>query len=164
MIANGHPKPEVQVTRIVLILCMLSFVLVQIASAAPGDEVYAKPGRLVPTRGTRLNLYCIGSGSPSVVFESGWEDWSPVWAFVQPRVAQWMRACSYDRAGTGFSDAATMPRSSVRIADELHEALHHDQNDCMGLRLANFSAVRASEHQRSIDTARISYSKPYEKI
>ena len=95
-----------------------------LATAAAGDEVYTQPGRLVAIEGTRLNLYCMGSGSPTVVFDSGWEDWAPVWAIVQPRVAQWTRACSYDRAGAGFSHAGPMPRTSVRIADELHSALH----------------------------------------
>jgi pimeloyl-ACP methyl ester carboxylesterase len=95
-----------------------------VASAAPGDELYARPGRLVAVPGARLNLYCMGRGSPTVVFDSGWEDWAPVWAIVQPQVAEWTRACSYDRAGAGFSDAGAMPRTSVRIADELHSALH----------------------------------------
>ena len=72
-----------------------------------------------------MNLYCTGNGSPTVVFESGWEDWAPAWATVQPRIAQWTRACSYDRAGAGFSDPGPMPRTSVRIADELHTALHN---------------------------------------
>jgi pimeloyl-ACP methyl ester carboxylesterase len=92
--------------------------------AAPDDEIYTRPGQLVETDGTRLNLYCVGSGSPAVVFDSGWEDWAPVWTIVQPQVARWTRACSYDRAGAGFSDAGHMPRTSVRIADELHSALH----------------------------------------
>jgi len=95
------------------------------ASAAPGDEIYMRPGKLVRADGTRLNLYCMGSGSPAVVFDSGWEDWAPVWTIVQPQVAKWTRACSYDRAGAGFSDPGPMPRTSVRIADELHSALHH---------------------------------------
>jgi len=95
------------------------------ANAAPGDEMYAKPGQLVEADGTRLNLYCSGRGSPAVVFDSGWEDWAPVWTIVQPQVAKWTRACSYDRAGAGFSDPGPMPRTSVRIADELHSALHH---------------------------------------
>jgi pimeloyl-ACP methyl ester carboxylesterase len=43
---------------------------------------------------------------------------------VQPRVT-WTRTCSYDRAGAGFSDAGPMPRTSVRIADELHSALRN---------------------------------------
>ena len=95
------------------------------AGAAPGDTLYARPGQIVSADGVRLNLYCLGSGSPTVVFDSGWEDWAPVWAVVQPRVAAWTRACSYDRAGAGFSDAGPMPRTSVRIADELHGALHN---------------------------------------
>jgi pimeloyl-ACP methyl ester carboxylesterase len=94
-------------------------------SAAPGDEMYAKPGALVEADGARLNLYCMGSGSPAVVFDSGWEDWAPVWTLVQPAVAKWTRACSYDRAGAGFSGSGPLPRTSVRIADELRSALHH---------------------------------------
>jgi pimeloyl-ACP methyl ester carboxylesterase len=93
-------------------------------NAAPGDAIYAQPGRLVEAGGTRLNLYCTGAGSPAVVFDSGWEDWAPVWTIVQPEVARWTRACSYDRAGAGFSDPGPLPRTSVRIADELHSALH----------------------------------------
>jgi pimeloyl-ACP methyl ester carboxylesterase len=95
------------------------------AIAAPGDDLYARPGRLVAAEGTRLNLYCLGQGSPTVVFDSGWGDWAPVWAIVQPEVAKWTRACSYDRAGAGFSDPGPMPRTSVRIASELRSALHN---------------------------------------
>jgi pimeloyl-ACP methyl ester carboxylesterase len=93
--------------------------------SAPGDAVYAKPGRIVAaTDGARLNFYCTGSGSPTVIFDSGWEDWSPDWAVVQPRVAKFTQACSYDRAGVGYSGAGPMPRTSVRIAEELHSAMH----------------------------------------
>jgi pimeloyl-ACP methyl ester carboxylesterase len=95
------------------------------ANAAPGDEIYTRPGMLIQADGTRLNLYCMGSGSPAVVFDSGWEDWAPVWTIVQPEIAKWTRACSYDRAGAGFSDPGPMPRTSVRIADELHSALYN---------------------------------------
>ena len=95
------------------------------ASAAVGDQLYARRGQLVSADETRLNLYCMGTGTPAVVFDSGWEDWAPVWAIVQPAVAKWTRACSYDRAGAGFSEAGPMPRTSVRIADELHSALHN---------------------------------------
>ncbi|MGH8140354.1 MAG: alpha/beta fold hydrolase [Steroidobacteraceae bacterium] len=93
-------------------------------STAPGDEIYARPGQLVPSDGTRLNLYCMGSGSPTVVFDSGFEDWAPAWSTVQPQISKWTRVCSYDRAGAGFSDPGLMPRTSVRIAEELRTALH----------------------------------------
>lgn len=91
--------------------------------AAPGDTIYSRPGQLISADGTRLNFYCMGSGPITVVFDSGWEDWAPAWAIVQPRVAKFTRACAYDRAGAGFSDAGKMPRTSVRIADELRAAL-----------------------------------------
>jgi pimeloyl-ACP methyl ester carboxylesterase len=48
-----------------------------------------------------------------------------VWTIVQPVVAKWTRACSYDRAGAGFSDPGHMPRTSVRIAEELRSALRN---------------------------------------
>src|SRR5881275_2204901 len=115
-------RPE----RAVLFLAALAaWALQHRAAAAPADALYTRPGRIVPAGdGARLNLYCTGNVSPTVVFESGWEDWAPAWAIVQPRIAQWTRACSYDRAGAGFSDPGPMPRTSVRIAEELRTALH----------------------------------------
>src|SRR5262245_41044037 len=89
----------------------------------PADIVYAQPGELIPVNGLRLNLYCQGSGSPTVIFDSGWEDWAPSWSIVQPQIARRTRACSYDRAGAGFSEPGPMPRTSMRIAAELHSAL-----------------------------------------
>jgi pimeloyl-ACP methyl ester carboxylesterase len=93
-------------------------------AAAPGDDIYIRPGRMVEADGVRLNLYCIGNGSPTVVFDAGHQDWAPAWATVQPEVAKWTRACSYDRAGNGFSGPGPLPRTSERIAQELHDALH----------------------------------------
>lgn len=107
-------------------LAALALLTASPAAAAPGDEMYAKPGRLVAASdGARLNLYCTGKGGPAVIFDSGFTDWAPAWAFVQPRVAQWTTACSYDRAGSGFSGPGPMPRTSMRIAEELRSALRN---------------------------------------
>ena len=117
-------------TPVVLLAVLISTIAVsgqQVTSSgrAPADIVYGQPGQLVDAGGFRLNLYCMGSGSPAVVFDSGWGDWAPAWSKVQPEIARWTSACSYDRAGTGFSDPGPMPRTSVHIAQELHTALHH---------------------------------------
>ena len=96
-----------------------------LAGAVPGDTRYTKPGEFITIGSGRLNFYCMGSGSPTVVFDAGFGDWSPAWAAVQPQVARWTRACAYDRAGYAFSDPAVMPRTSARIADELHTALRN---------------------------------------
>lgn len=95
------------------------------AQATIGDQIYAHPGQRVNAGPTRLNFYCTGSGSPTVVLDAGWQDWSPSWVLIQPVIAHHTRTCTYDRAGSGFSDAGSMPRTSVEIAKELHTALHN---------------------------------------
>src|SRR5262249_11755534 len=102
----GQPAWEFTMRTLAVVVSVFLALGVQgIARAAPGDELYARPGRLIAADGTRLNFYCTGTGSPTVVFDSGWGDWAPVWMIVQPAVTKWTRACSYDRAGAGYSDA-----------------------------------------------------------
>lgn len=94
--------------------------------AFEGDSLYAQPGRFFTAGdGARLNFYCSGKGSPTVVFESGEGDWSPSWATVQPAVSAWTRACSYDRAGAGLSGPGPLPSNDKRFAEELHSALRN---------------------------------------
>jgi formylglycine-generating enzyme required for sulfatase activity len=113
-----------QVVLLAVLISAVTFAQAAVSAGAPVDIVYASPGQLVDVGGFRLNLYCMGSGSPAVVFDAGWGDWAPAWSKVQPEIAKWTRACSYDRAGTGFSDPGPMPRTSVQIAKELRTALH----------------------------------------
>lgn len=88
------------------------------------DPVYTQAQRLVDVdHKRRLNLYCRGTGSPTVVFESGLGDSSSSWGLVQPAIAAKTRACSYDRAGLGFSDPATRASTAKNIADDLHALL-----------------------------------------
>ena len=112
------------------VLCMRGAALLAVAAAlapvhgAPGDGMYLRPGMIATAAdGARLNLYCSGSGSPTVLLDAGHQDWAPAWAVIQPEIATWTRACSFDRPGYGFSPAGPMPRTSVRIATELHDAL-----------------------------------------
>jgi pimeloyl-ACP methyl ester carboxylesterase len=80
-------------------------------------------GRLVDAGGYRLHLYCLGKGSPAVIFESGFGMSLNAWALVQPAVATLTRACSYDRPGYGWSDKPSDPRTGIRAAEDLHRAL-----------------------------------------
>lgn len=45
---------------------------------------YAKPGQLVDIGGRRINLYCSGSGGPTVILMAGSSSWSFVWYLTQP--------------------------------------------------------------------------------
>jgi pimeloyl-ACP methyl ester carboxylesterase len=93
-----------------------------LASAPP-------PGRLVDVGGHRLHLWCTGSGAPAVILESGLGGSSADWGYVQPDVARFTRACSYDRAGMGYSDSGPSPRTARRIATELAHLLNRSGID-----------------------------------
>jgi pimeloyl-ACP methyl ester carboxylesterase len=80
-------------------------------------------GKLIDVGGHRLHIYATGKGSPAVVFESGGGSWSLDWHSVQVEVAKFTRACSYDRAGFGWSESGPKPRTSLQIATELHTLL-----------------------------------------
>jgi pimeloyl-ACP methyl ester carboxylesterase len=112
-----------------LAACLGGVLLLAMAPAAhalDGDTLYAKPGQFFTADdGAKLNFYCQGKGSPTVVFEAGEGDWSPAWATEQPVVSQWTRTCAYDRAAAGFSGAGPLPSSEERSAEELHSALHN---------------------------------------
>jgi pimeloyl-ACP methyl ester carboxylesterase len=80
------------------------------------------PGQLIDVGGHRLHLCATGEG-PVVVFDAAIGGSSISWTMVTPHVARFARACVYDRAGFGWSDAGPMPRTAGRIADELRVLL-----------------------------------------
>jgi pimeloyl-ACP methyl ester carboxylesterase len=80
-------------------------------------------GRLVDIGGRRLHLHCTGVGSPTVVIEAGASSIAIDFALVHPEVAKTTRVCSYDRAGSGWSDQRTDVETPMRIARDLHALL-----------------------------------------
>lgn len=80
---------------------------------------YVRDSRLVLIRnGRSLNLYCMGSGSPTVMLESGLAESAYSWWKVQGRIAKLTRVCAYDRAGLGRSPPGPFPRDTrAQVAD-----------------------------------------------
>jgi pimeloyl-ACP methyl ester carboxylesterase len=85
-----------------------------------------RPGERIDVGGgLHLNLYCFGSGSPSVLLEAG-STWGAVaWANLQKPLAGKFhtRVCSYDRAGMNFSDNELPGRKPKDDAGDLHALL-----------------------------------------
>ncbi len=109
---------------------MIALLLLAALHATPpptvNSEPYTHAQRLVDIgNGRRMNIYCLGSGSPAVIFDSGLEVGSGTlyWNHVQPAVAQFTRACSYDRAGNGFSDPGPLPRTANAVVSDLQALL-----------------------------------------
>lgn len=80
---------------------------------------YLRDSRLVPTGGGRaLILYCLGSGLPTVLLESGLGGYAYDWRLVHRRLAANTRVCAYDRAGMGRSPMGPVPRDTrAQVAD-----------------------------------------------
>lgn len=88
------------------------------------DVAYTRPQRLVAIESNRrLNVYCTGAGSPTVILDSGLGDGTRAWGLIQPAIAEHTRTCSYDRAGLGFSDPPTRPSTSTNVVDDLRRLL-----------------------------------------
>jgi pimeloyl-ACP methyl ester carboxylesterase len=88
------------------------------------DPVYTQPHQMVDMdHGRRMNIYCLGSGSPAIILNSGMGGDTTSWALVQPAIAAKTKVCSFDRAGLGFSDASTRSSTASNSADDLHALL-----------------------------------------
>jgi pimeloyl-ACP methyl ester carboxylesterase len=86
---------------------------------------WAAPGALVDVGGDRkLQLDCRGTGSPTVVLESGLDAYGSLsWALVHDSIAATSRVCAYSRAGLMWSDASKREFDSREAARDLHTAL-----------------------------------------
>lgn len=125
---SSPPKPWFRRILLGLILLLLALALLgflyQNISEARDRRFNRMPGKLVDVDGRKMHIYCAGEGSPTVILDSGLGDTYVPWRKVQPEIANFTEACSYDRAGLGYSDPSPRPRTSKVIAEELHALLH----------------------------------------
>jgi hypothetical protein len=77
----------------------------QAAGTATDQSRYPPPGRMVDVGGHRLHLVEGGASGPPVIFESGVSGTCLNWTQVRMEVESFARACAYDRAWLGWSDA-----------------------------------------------------------
>lgn len=106
---------------------LVTITLALLASAVPAtaQDIDSGPplGTLVEVGGRRLHLLCSGSGVPTVVIEAGASSFAIDFALVQPEVAKVARVCSYDRAGSGWSDARLDVETPARVVRDLRIVL-----------------------------------------
>ncbi len=114
-----------------IVLSLVSLILILAAAGAIYENISEArdrrfnpmTGRLFDLSGYKMHIDCTGQGSPTVILESGLGDTYASWRKVQPQISKFTRVCSYDRAGIGYSDPSSQPRTSKVIAGELHALL-----------------------------------------
>ena len=120
-----QPWPR-RVFRVLLVLTLVlaaSGIVYENIAEARDRRFNPMPGKRVDVGGYKMHLHCIGEGSPTVILESGLGDTYISWRKVQPQISSFARVCSYDRAGIGYSDSSSDPRTSQAIATQLHRLL-----------------------------------------
>lgn len=105
-----------------LVLVLLG-VVYQLLGSARDARRYPPLGQLVDVGGYRLHFHSSGEGRPTVILGSGLPGTCLSWTYVQPELARFTCACSYDRAGLGWSDASPHPRTSKQMVEELRRLL-----------------------------------------
>ena len=80
-------------------------------------------GSIFVVDGYPMHIDCTGTGSPTIILESGWGSGWEIWSKVQPALSQATRVCSYDRSGYGYSGARPSLRDADHIVFELHSLL-----------------------------------------
>jgi pimeloyl-ACP methyl ester carboxylesterase len=90
------------------------------------DRRIVAPGQLVDVGGHRLHLRCAGSGTPTVLLQSGLGETAAYWGWISPAIARDTRVCVYDRRGRGWSDPVSVAQDGGAVAADLHTLLVRD--------------------------------------
>jgi pimeloyl-ACP methyl ester carboxylesterase len=132
MMNNVAPLPATAHSRFRrIVLGLLAFVFFLAVAGMIYENIFeSRDRRFNPMTGSRfdvggfkMHIDCTGEGSPTVILDSGLGDTYLSWLKVQPQVAKFTRVCSYDRAGLGYSESSSQPRTSKVIATELRALL-----------------------------------------
>jgi pimeloyl-ACP methyl ester carboxylesterase len=95
-----------------------------VCAVLAAQTLTAPPGRMVDVGGRKLYLHCTGNRSPTIVLVGGGGAFAIDWALVQPKIGVTTRACSYDRAGLGWSETGPADETVEQTVSDLHELLH----------------------------------------
>ena len=68
-------------------------------------------------------MRCTGTGSPTVIMESGDESTSDYYEFAESSIAKVTTTCVYDRANLGASDPDPGPRGLAELAGDLDSVI-----------------------------------------
>ncbi|MBZ0282458.1 MAG: alpha/beta hydrolase [Anaerolineae bacterium] len=108
---------------VLVIGLILAGTIYESVSEASDIQSYPPLGQMVDVGGYRLHINCMGTGSPTVIIDAGLGAWSLEWSWVQAEVAKTTQVCTYDRAGMGYSESGSLPRTAEQFALELHTLL-----------------------------------------
>lgn len=95
----------------------------QVLATRRDRQKFLPPGKLIEINGKNWHYQMMGEGHPTVIVDSGTGGTHLDWQLVQPEVAKFTRILTYDRAGYGWSDINSEPRTAEQVVSELRQLL-----------------------------------------
>lgn len=95
----------------------------EVGMASPNRHLFASTGQMVDIGGFRLHALVRGQGEPVVVFEPALGGYAQQYERIYSAVSEFTQVMVYDRAGQGWSDANSIPRTPANLAGELNTLL-----------------------------------------
>ena len=107
-----------------LVIGVVGFGAIYQALATSRDRRrFLPPGTVVQINGKNWHYQMMGEGFPTVIVDSGSGGTHLDWQLVQPEIAKFTRILTYDRAGYGWSDVSSEPRTAEQVVRELRQLL-----------------------------------------
>jgi aldose 1-epimerase len=107
---------------VLAVLCLIALLLLIEPIAERWDQQrYPPPGRILPD--SRLHILVKGSGTKTVILESGLAATSASWVLAQSLIAEFAKVIAYDRPGLGWSPASKQPLGLDSLLDNLHSVI-----------------------------------------
>lgn len=91
----------------------------QTVAATIGTDLKSK----FEVNGHSLYIECLGTGSPTIVLETGEAGTVREFNQIQKKLAELTTTCAYDRANNGQSDKVATPRTAKDVIEDLHTLL-----------------------------------------
>jgi pimeloyl-ACP methyl ester carboxylesterase len=101
-----------------IVLLILSFLFFTSGLAVADSNPNLK--QLIDVGGRKFNFVCSGSGVHTLIFLQGAGSSMTTWRKLREPVSHLARACFYDRAGFGYSEASPGPIDVVSVTSDLH--------------------------------------------
>lgn len=116
---------------------------------------FLPPGKIVQINGKNWHYQIMDEGRPTVIVDSGSGGSHLDWQLVQPEVAKFTRILTYDRAGLGWSEASSEPRTAEQVVSELRQLLREVEVEppyvLVGMSLSGlFTRLFAYQHPEEV--------------
>jgi pimeloyl-ACP methyl ester carboxylesterase len=105
---------------VILLVAAVAGVVYEALGTRRDARLHPPPGRMIDLGTHRLHVLEKGTGPITVLLEAGLMSTVLSWSGLQEELSKCYRVASYDRAGLGWSDLGSMPRTAERIVEELH--------------------------------------------